>query len=82
MVDTYHHIGNRIDYFTKLKSSLRPGARLAIIDFRADSPIGPPVEHRISPEKVTEELAAAGFTLVESHDFLPRQYFLVFKAGS
>ena len=82
VVDTYHHIGNRIDYFTKLKSSLRPGARLAIIDFTADSPIGPPVEHRISPEKVTEELAAAGFTPVESHDFLPRQYFLVFKAGS
>ena len=23
VVDTYHHIGNRIQYFTKLKSSLR-----------------------------------------------------------
>ena len=52
VVDTYHHIGHRIDYFAKLKSSLRPGARLAIIDFRANSPIGPPVEHRIPPEKV------------------------------
>ena len=82
VVDTYHHIGHRIDYFAKLKSSLRPGGRLAIIDFKADSPIGPPVEHRDPPEKVTEELAAAGFTPVESHDFLPRQYFLVFKAGS
>ena len=82
VVDTYHHIGHRIAYFAKLKSSLRPGGRLAIIDFKADSPIGPPVEHRISPEKVTEELAAAGYTPVESHDFLPRQYVLVFKAGS
>jgi len=82
VVDTYHHIGHRTQYFAKLKSSLRPGARLAIIDFKADSPNGPPVQHRISPEKVTEELAAAGFTLVESHDFLPRQYFLVFQAGS
>ena len=82
VVDTYHHIGNRIPYFSKLKSSLRPGGRLAIIDFRADLPIGPPVEHRISPEKVGEELAAAGFTPVEHHDFLPRQYFLLFKAGS
>jgi len=81
VADTYHHIGNRISYFSKLKSSLRPGGRLAIIDFKADSPIGPPVEHRISREKVTEELAAAGYTLVESHDFLPRQYFLVFKAN-
>jgi SAM-dependent methyltransferase len=82
VVDTYHHIGNRIPYFAKLKSALRPGGRLAIIDFKAVSPIGPPVEHRILPEKVTEELAAAGYKLEESHDFLPRQYFLVFKAGS
>ena len=82
VVDTYHHIGRRIAYFSKLKSSLRPGARLAIIDFKADSPAGPPVEHRIPPEKVTEELTAAGYTLAESHDFLPRQYFLVFKAGA
>ena len=82
VVDTYHHIGHRIDYFAKLKSSLRPAARLAIIDFGADSPIGPPVEHRIPPEKVTEELAAAGYKFEESHDFLPRQYFLVFKAGA
>ena len=79
VVDTYHHIGNRIPYFSKLKSSLRPGGRLAIIDFKADSLIGPPVEHRISPEKVTEELAAAGYALAENQD-LPRQYFLVFRA--
>jgi SAM-dependent methyltransferase len=79
VVDTYHHIGQRIAYFAKLKSSLRPGARLAIIDFRADSPVGPPVEHRIPPEKVGEELGAAAYTPVENHDFLPRQYFLVFK---
>ena len=51
VVDTYHHIGHRIAYFAKLKSSLRPGGRLAIIDFKADSPIGPPVEHRISPRR-------------------------------
>ncbi len=82
VVDTYHHIGHRVAYFSKLKSSLRPGGRLAVIDFRKDSPVGPPVEHRIPPEKVTEELAAAGFTPVESYDFLPRQYFLVFKAGA
>jgi ubiquinone/menaquinone biosynthesis C-methylase UbiE len=79
VVDTYHHIGYRPQYFAKLKSSLRPKGRLAIVDFKADTPDGPPVEHRISPEKVTEELNAAGYSLVERHDFLPRQYFLVFQ---
>jgi SAM-dependent methyltransferase len=79
VVDTYHHIGNRPQYFAKLKSSLRPGGRLAIVDFKADSPSGPPAQHRISTERVTEELDAAGYSLVETHQFLPRQYYLVFR---
>jgi SAM-dependent methyltransferase len=79
IVDTYHHIENRIEYFSKLRASLLPNGRLAIIDFKADSPSGPPVQHRISPEKVTEELNAAGYSLAETHHFLPRQYFLIFR---
>jgi SAM-dependent methyltransferase len=78
VVDTYHHIGDRIQYFTQLKSSLRTAGRLVIIDFKADSPIGPPVQHRISPQKVTDELKAAGYQLMESLEFLPRQYCLIF----
>lgn len=80
VVDTYHHIDNRNAYFSKLKTSLRPNGRLAVVDFKADSPEGPPLEHRIPPEKVTSELEAAGYTLVANHPFLPRQYFLVFQA--
>jgi SAM-dependent methyltransferase len=79
LVDTYHHVDNRITYFAKLRESLRPNGRLAIVDFKADAPNGPPPEHRISPEKVTAELDAAGYSLVATHQFLPRQYFLVFQ---
>ena len=79
IVNTYHHIGNRTQYFAKLKSSLRPTGRVAIVDFKADSPSGPPAQHRISPERVTEELNAAGYSLVETLQFLPRQYYLVFR---
>jgi SAM-dependent methyltransferase len=78
VVDTYHHIGNRTQYFARLKSSLRPLGRLVIVDFKADSPSGPPVQHRISSKRVTEELSAAGYSLMESLQFLPRQYCLVF----
>jgi SAM-dependent methyltransferase len=82
VVDTYHHIGNRPQYFAKLKSSLRPVGRLVIVDFKADSPNGPPVGHRISPERVTQELKAAGYALLNSLQFLPRQYCLIFDTDN
>jgi len=80
LVDTYHHIPRRSRYFEQLKAALRPGGRIAIIDFRLDSPTGPPVEHRIPPEQVKAEMERAGYRLAEQPDFLPHQYFLVFTA--
>jgi SAM-dependent methyltransferase len=78
IVDTYHHIADRVAYFRRLRTSMTPGARLAIIDFRKDSPEGPPVEFRFTPEQISGELAQAGFALQARHDFLPRQHFLVY----
>ena len=80
MVDVFHHVDDRERYFAKLRESLKAGGRVAIIDFRMDSPEGPPRAARIAPEQVKAELARAGYTLVGEHGFLPRQYFLVFGA--
>ena len=33
----------------------------------------------LRPERVTEELNAAGYALMETLQFLPRQYYLVFR---
>lgn len=78
VVDTYHHIARRSLYFSKLKEKLKPGGRVAIIDFTLDSPVGPPARYRIAPKNVAEEMALAGYRMLEQHDFLPHQYFLVF----
>jgi predicted methyltransferase len=78
VVDTYHHIGARPDYFARLHAALRPGGRVAIIDFKLDSPTGPPRSGRIAPAQVEKEMAQAGYRRVAAHDFLPYQYFLVF----
>jgi SAM-dependent methyltransferase len=78
LVDVYHHLPARADYFASLLPSLRPGGRVAIVDFRPDSPRGPPRRTRIAPEVVKQELARAGYVLAEEHGFLPDQYFLVF----
>src|SRR6266852_5760573 len=52
MVDVYHHIADRANYFAKLRDSLKAGARLAIIDFRDSAPMGPPKTERVPPERV------------------------------
>lgn len=82
-VDVYHHIENREQYLRRLRGSLRPGGRLAVIDFRMDAPQGPPKSARIAPDVVKAEMARAGYTVAQEHGFLPNQYFLVFRpAGS
>ncbi|HYO55946.1 class I SAM-dependent methyltransferase [Archangium sp.] len=78
IVDTYHHIGDRVAYMRRLEKVLRPGGRVVIIDFREESPKGPPRHHKLSPARVQGELEAAGYRLAQTHDFLPDQYFLVF----
>jgi SAM-dependent methyltransferase len=82
LVDVFHHIDDRTRYFRKLRASLTPGGRIAIIDFRLDSPDGPPEAARIAPERVIAELKGAGYTLEREHGFLPNQYFLIFKPAS
>ncbi len=81
LVDVYHHVENREQYFRQLQQSLKPGGRLAVIDFRMDSPEGPPKAARIAPEQVKAELQRAGYRLTEEHGFLPNQYFLTFQPG-
>jgi cyclopropane fatty-acyl-phospholipid synthase-like methyltransferase len=78
VVDTYHHIAQRSRYFERLRAALKPGGRVAIVDFKLDSPVGPPARHRIAAETVKAEMERAGYRLAEEHGFLPNQYFLVF----
>jgi len=80
IVDTYHHIEGRDRYFRKLQNYLKPGGRIAIIDYRMDTPDGPPKSARSTPEAIETELKAAGYVLAQTHGFLPKQYFLIFQS--
>ena len=81
-VNTYHHIGDREAYFRRLATSIRPGGQVAIIDFKPDSPIGPPKEFRFPPEQFRSEMGKAGYKLTARHHFLPRQEFFIFEVAS
>jgi cyclopropane fatty-acyl-phospholipid synthase-like methyltransferase len=78
IVDTYHHLPNRAHYFRRLQSSLKPGGRVAIVDFRPEATMGPNKEFRFTAEKIRAEMAEAGFAQVEEHSFLKQQHFLIF----
>ena len=80
--DTWHHIAERPHYLTLLHKALRPGGRVAIVDYqKKETAGGPPMEMRLSREAVLEEFGQGGFRLAKEHTFLPNQYFLVFEAA-
>lgn len=79
LVDTYHHIMNRADYFRAGLSELSQNGRVVIIDFTMESPIGPQKAHRLSKGAVVGELLSAGYVLDKDITGLPNQYFLIFK---
>jgi ubiquinone/menaquinone biosynthesis C-methylase UbiE len=80
IVDTFHHLDDRPNYLRRLRAALARGGRVAVIDFKKEeSPVGPPLDHRLAREQVLEEFDLAGYRLVDEPQVLPYQYFLVFQ---
>jgi ubiquinone/menaquinone biosynthesis C-methylase UbiE len=62
VVNTFHYIKNRGEYFSKVKRSLKNNGFLVIVDFKSsDVPIAPPKELIVTPEVAFGELREAGF---------------------
>lgn len=79
--NTFHHLEDRTKYMSDVKSALKPGGRVAIVDFYHDErsgELGFSKHHLVPRETVLQEMTAAGYRLVREHTFLPRQYFLEF----
>lgn len=78
ILKTYHEFARPIPLMEKLKLSLRPGAKVGIIDRNGNG-----TDHGIMPEVVERELARAGFMRVGKYDFTKsdgQDYFLIFVA--
>jgi ubiquinone/menaquinone biosynthesis C-methylase UbiE len=80
----YHHFENPVLINKSLYQSLKPGGRLAIIDFRPDSAESADptrradgAQHGVTPATVVCELRQAGFELVAMEEGIRRSGFLV-----
>jgi hypothetical protein len=81
VLDTYHHVDDRVGYFRRLRPLLRAPGRVAVIDWqKRQLPVGPEMDHKLAREQVVREMEAAGYRLVEEPSILPYQYFLIFQA--
>ena len=83
IVDTYHHIDDRLAYFRRLHGAVKADGRIAIIDWhKRPLPEGPPLEHKLARELVIDEMARSGWRVVGEPEVLTNQYFLIFTAGA
>lgn len=80
--DTYHHFEQPQQVLGSIFRALRPGGRLAIIDFRRipGSSSRWIMEHvRAGRGQVAEEVTKAGFALIAQPELLRDNYFLIFR---
>jgi ubiquinone/menaquinone biosynthesis C-methylase UbiE len=73
MCDTLHAIEDRAAYLETLRGHLRPGGRIAIIDFE---------ERGLTPKDVRGWMTGAGFEFVDSHDFVEDNFFIIHACPS
>lgn len=77
--NVYHDLKDRIDYFRSLASSLRPGGRVAILDFHPRGFLSGLFDHRTAKEEVRREMEDAGYLLIHDYDLIERQHFQIFS---
>ena len=76
LLKTYHEIAEPIALLSNLRSSLKPGAKIGIIDRNGNGE-----NHGIDKDVVIREAGQAGYELRDSQDFVKgdgMDYFLIF----
>lgn len=76
LLKVYHEVAHPKLVMTNLKASLRPGAKVGIIDRNGNG-----ANHGLNSDVVKREMSDAGFRLLSSYDFTKgdgQDYFLIF----
>jgi len=78
LLKTYHEVANPVALLRNLRASLRPGAKVGIIDRNGNSE-----NHGVAEDVVVQEAKEAGYERSQRYDFVKgddMDYFLVFVA--
>ena len=79
MVDVYHELSQPQLMLRHIRASLKPGGRLALLEYRKEDPSIPiKPEHKMSVADAKLEVEAEGFKLTKTNEDLPRQHILIF----
>lgn len=75
--NTFHHLKKQIEYFSHLRKFLKSQARVAIIENKRWNSFVGLIGHFTPQEVIRNQMARAGYCLVQSFEFLPKQSFTV-----
>lgn len=80
MVDVYHEFDHPYEMLRALTMALKPGGRIAFVEYRAEDPQVPikPL-HKMSETQVRQEAAQQPLVWVETVRSLPRQHLIIFR---
>jgi arsenite methyltransferase len=76
--DTFHHLPDKPNYTRTLYRYLKPGGRVAVIDFTSDWPGGHDAM-RYTPEELEGWMTGAGFTRDQTFDFPQNSFYITYK---
>lgn len=83
LVDVYHEFANPQEMLRRIRSALRPGGRLVLLEFRKEDPAIPiRAEHKMSVNEAKVEIEPEGYMLDAVIEDLPWQHILIFRKKS
>jgi len=83
MVDVYHEFDHPFEMVEAMTRALKPGGRLAFVEFRAEDPkVAIKRVHKMSEAQVRKEMSVHPLDWVETIATLPQQHVIVFRKKS
>jgi ubiquinone/menaquinone biosynthesis C-methylase UbiE len=79
LVDAYHEFSHPREMVQSMFRALKPGGRLALVEYRAEDPSVPikPL-HKMSEAQAIREMSALGLQWMETRHSLPQQHLMFF----